>query len=188
MDVLNYLKKKTDALKDGAGKKKAELLEKAAEIKNEYDDNQRKKLEDWVYKKEIELKTLESTLKEREKKVLDRERRMDAKGFVRFIGVTAGLSLFGVFVLFFQFVESLPPGGASGFTPASELVSKKPLPADPYTPRERALYSTFNDINADDPNYDVSGYCERKVSANAGSITYEECMTVAAAKILKGQN
>lgn len=107
MDVLNYLKKKTDALKDGAGKKKAELLEKAAEIKNEYDDNQRRKLEDWVYKKEIELKTLESTLKEREKKVLDRERRMDAKGFVRFIGVTAGLSLFGVFVLFFQWVESL---------------------------------------------------------------------------------
>ena len=45
-------------LKD-AGKRTEEFADRAAQLKTEYDETKRKKLEAWIYRKEAELKKLE---------------------------------------------------------------------------------------------------------------------------------
>lgn len=192
MDALKFIKEKANVLKEGAGKKTDELIEKAAELRKEYDENQRRKLEDWVYKKEEELKNLEQSLKEREKIIASKELKLKAKFFIRFIGVIAVLSVLGVVVLLYTIVKDMPHGNPpSHFTPASELVDDKGLSStststSPSTPRERDAYSTFNDIDADNPNFDVGGYCLEK--EKHGNITFEECLGIATARIIKGKN
>ena len=47
--------------------KKAEIVEKAKQLKNEHDARQRKNKEDWLFRKEIDLKESEEKLNEREK-------------------------------------------------------------------------------------------------------------------------
>ena len=61
--MIDDWKGKAAGYLEDVGKKKDELIEKAATLKMEHDENQRKKIEDWVYKKEAELKELEQTLK-----------------------------------------------------------------------------------------------------------------------------
>jgi hypothetical protein len=66
MSIIDDWKGKAASYLEDASKKKDEFVEKAALLKKEYDENQRKKMEDWVYRKEAELKDLEKTLKKRE--------------------------------------------------------------------------------------------------------------------------
>lgn len=188
MDTLKFIREKAGAIKEGAGKKTDELMEKAAELKKDYDESQRKKLESWVYKKEEELKSLERSLKEREKIIAAKELKLQGKFFIRFMGGVASLSLLGFLVLAY-YVKDMPPRvDSSTVTQASKIVSNSAPTAltAPFTPREKSIYSTFDDIDADNPNFDVGGYCLKK--EKQGNITFEECLTVAAAKIWKNKH
>ncbi len=99
MSMIDDWKGKAAGYLEDVGKKKDELIEKAATLKMEHDENQRKKIEDWVYKKEAELKELEQTLRKREELIRQKELKLKQKFFVRFIGVVAGFSVIGFFAL-----------------------------------------------------------------------------------------
>lgn len=183
MSMIDDLKGKAADYLENAGKKKDELVEKAADLKNKYDENQRKKLEDWVYKKEAELKELEKALKQREESIKKQERKLNQRFFVRFVGVAAGLSVIGFFSLA-SFMGTLDNGKYFA-TPQDDIsITKSPTPkkSEPYTPREAAAYSTYDDIDAKNPKFDVGKYCLEK--EKRGGITFEECLGVAAAKIM----
>jgi hypothetical protein len=167
---------------EDASKKKSELVEKAAHLKKEYEDSQRRKLEDWVFNKEVELKNLEKSLKKREKLLKEKELKLKNKLFVRFIGIMAGLSVIGFFT-FASFKATNITGGyaSTSQTNNSDFKSPPPQKSEPYTQRESAVYSTYNDMDITNPNFDVGGYCLKKEKQS--NITFEECLGVAAAKI-----
>ena len=183
MSLIDDFKGKAAVYLENTGKKKDELVEKAADLKNKYDENQRKKMEDWVYKKEAELKELEKALKQREELIRKQERKLSQKFFVRFVGVAAGLSVIGFFAIA-SFMGTLDNGKHSK-TPQDDFsIEKSPSPktSETYTPREAAAYSTYDDIDAKNPKFDVGKYCLQK--EKRGGITFEECLGVAAAKIM----
>ncbi len=183
MSMIDDLKEKAAGYLENAGKKKDELVEKAADLKNKYDENQRKKMEDWIYKKEAELKELEKELMQREALIRNKERKLNQKFFVRFIGVAAGLSVIGFFAL--ASLMGTLDNWKHSETPQDDIsIKKSPTPkvSEPNTPREAAAYGTYDDIDAKNPKFDVGNYCLEK--EKAGGITFEECLGVAAAKIM----
>lgn len=187
MSMIDDLKGKAAGYLENAGKRKDELVEKAADLKNKYDENQRKKMEDWVYKKEAELKELEEELKQREVLIKEKERKLNQKFFVRFVGVAAGLSVIGFFA-FASFMGTFETVKYSE-TPQHDISSTKsdtPEISEPYNPREASVYSTYDDIDANNPKFDVGKYCLEK--EKRGDITFEECFVVAAAKIMEKQH
>ncbi len=182
MNIIDILKEKSISYFEDVGKKKEELVEKVSLIKMEYDENQRKKMEDWVYKKEAELKHLEKILKKREEQIKLQELKLKSLFFIRFIGVTTGLSIFGIFALLTSYstTEKMDYSVAdhSGNTEAN---LPSPNPSESYTHRESSVYGTYNGINTSNPNFDIGNYCldvEKR-----GGITFEECLGVAAAKL-----
>ncbi|MFI3119138.1 MAG: hypothetical protein QX203_04090 [Methylococcaceae bacterium] len=186
MSIIDNWKGKAAGYLEDVGKKKDELIEKAATLKMEHDENQRRKMEDWVYKKEAELKELEKTLMKREEIIRQNELKLNQKFFVRFIGVAAGLSVIGFFALA-AFTATTETGKHSLTTQAGNIETILPPPksSDPYTPKESAVYSTYGDIDATNPKFDVGNYCLEK--EKKGGITFEECLGVAAAKIMSRQ-
>ncbi|NOT66995.1 MAG: hypothetical protein HOP04_01485 [Methylophilaceae bacterium] len=143
-------------------------------------------MEDWVYKKEAELKELEETLKKREDIIRQNELKLKQKFFVRFIGVAAGLSVIGFFALA-AFTATTETGKHSLTTQAenTEAILPPTNSSEPYTPRESAVYSTYGDIDETNPKFDVGNYCLEK--EKKGGITFEECLAVAASKIMSRQ-
>lgn len=127
-----------------------DLKEKAAELKREYDDSQRKKLENWVYKKEAELKEFEKELKQREELIRKKERKLNQKFFVRFIGVTAGLSAIGFFALA-SFMATTENGKYSVASQAWNTVktASTPSTSEPYTRRESAAVEKALSVPSD---------------------------------------
>jgi hypothetical protein len=104
MSILDHIKNKAKKAASNAGweninQKKEEIIYKAKQLKNEHDSRQRQKKEDWVYKKEIELKDFEKKLNEREKIIKQKERKLSQKFFVRFVLLAGGFSMIGLFVL-----------------------------------------------------------------------------------------
>lgn len=180
--MIDDLKGKAAGYLEDVGKKKYELVEKAALLKKEHDENQRRKMENWVYKKEAELKEFEETLKKREELIRQKELKLQQKFFVRFIGVAAGLSIIGFFAL--ASLATTETGKYSFTTQAGNTETKllPPESSEPYTPRESAVYGTYGDIDATNPNFDVGNYCLEKEKKRG--ITFEECLGVAAAKIM----
>ncbi|PHS23624.1 MAG: hypothetical protein COA83_09350 [Methylophaga sp.] len=183
MSIIDDLKEKAVGYAEDVGKKKDVVVKKAAHLKKEYDENQRERMEHWVYKKEAELKELEKTLKKREKAIKQKELKLKQKFFLRFVLVAAGLSIIGLFSLASitsrtnnQEHVSIPLSSNSG---TRELTSKT---TEPYTSKESVVYSTYGDIDADNPKFDVGKYCLDKEKIS--NITFEECLAVAAAKIM----
>ncbi|WP_310387417.1 hypothetical protein [Roseateles sp.] len=196
MSMINDLKGKAAGYLDEVGKKKDEIIEKAASLKREHDENQQRKMESWVYKKEAELKELEKALKKREELIRKNELKLKQKFFVRFIGVAAGLSAIGFFALA-AITSTTETEKHSLITPTgmTEAISPTPTPtptpsplpsppqsSEPYTPRESTAYGAYGDIDATNPKFDVGKYCLEK--EKKGGITFEECLGVAAAKIM----
>jgi hypothetical protein len=79
--------------------KKEAIVEKAKQLKDEHNIRQRKKKDDWLFKKEIELKKIEEKLNEREKIIRQKEAKLSQKFFLRFIILAGCFSLIGIFVL-----------------------------------------------------------------------------------------
>ncbi len=73
MSLLDDLKEKASRYVEQAEQKKDELVEKATVIREKHEEEKRRKTEDWVYRKEAELKALQKTLKEREALIKKRE-------------------------------------------------------------------------------------------------------------------
>jgi len=51
------------------------------------------------------------------------------------------------------------------------------------TGREKDTYNTYNDIDTNNPNFDIGNYCLEK--EKRGNLTFEECLGVATLKIFK---
>lgn len=186
MSRIDGWKGKAASYIESAGKKKEEFVDKAARLKAERDEKQRKKMEDWVYKKEVELKELEKSLKEREKLIKKKELKLKNKFITRFIGITAGLSVIG-FLIFASFKMENSAGRYNSSSYTDEIANQSSAPdnSEPYSSRESAVHSTYSDIDASNPNFDVGGYClEKEKNSN---ITFEECLGVASAKIMSSQ-
>lgn len=183
MSMIYELKEKAAGYLNDFSKKKDELVEKAALLKNEHEESQRKKREDWVYKKELELKEFEKELEKREKLIRQNELKLKKKFVVRFIGVAAGLSAIG-FLALASFIITTENGNDFIATQAGNDATKSPASntSEPYTRRESAVYSTYDDLDATNPNFDVGNYCLEK--EKKGGISFEECLSVAAAKIM----
>jgi len=141
MSIIDDWKGKAASYLEDVEKKKDELIEKAATIRREYDESQRRKTEDWIYKKEAELKELEKTLKKREEIIRQNELKLKKKFFARFIGVTAGLSVIGFFALA-AFTATTETGKHSLTTQAvnTETILPPPKSSEPYSPKESAVY------------------------------------------------
>ena len=52
-----------------------------------------------------------------------------------------------------------------------------------YSPKEHAAYESYNYVDEKNANFDVGSYCLAK--EKQGAISFEECLAVAAAKIMK---
>jgi hypothetical protein len=191
MEIFDELKKKAkDAANkidwDDLNKKKDAAIEGAKQIKDDYEAWQRQKKEDWLYKKESELKELEDTLKQREMIIRQKEIKLSQKFFLRFVLFAGGFSLIGIFVL----SATIPPLNTNKQEATAYVVESKNktessslgISSSDYTPREKAVYGTYNDLNTTDPNFDVGGYCLEK--ERRGGISFEECLSVAAAKLM----
>lgn len=183
MSMIDELKGKAAGYLNDLSKMKDELAEKAALLKNENEESQRRKREDWVYKKELELNEFARELEKREKLIRQNELKLKKKFFVRFIGVAAGLSAIG-FLALASFIVTTENGNYSIATQAGNDAPKLPASNtfEPYTLRESAVYSTYDDLDATNPNFDVGNYCLEK--EKKGGISFEECLGVAAAKIM----
>lgn len=186
MSMIDDFKNRAAGYLESAERKKGELVDKAVLLKKEYDDNQRKKMEEWIYKKEAELKALEDKLKKREAIIIKNELRLKSKFVVRFIGVAAGLSAIGFFATA-AFITTTDTGIYSLSTQAKNTEKKLSIPrsSDPYTHRESAVYGAYGDIDVKNPNFDVGNYCLEK--EKRGGITFEECLGVAAARIMSSK-
>lgn len=161
--MIDDLKERASGYIENAGKRKDELVERAADLKNKYDENQRKKMEDWVYKKEAELIEFEKVLNQREELIRNKERKLNQKFFVRFIGVATGLSVIGFFSLA-SFVGMLDKDKRSE-TPRGDIsTTKSPTPErfEFYTTKEAEVYNAYNDIDEKNPKFDVGNYCLEK--------------------------
>ncbi len=173
-DYLNEIKKKKD-----------KLIDKAAILKSEHEETQRKKKEDWLCKKELELKEIEKELNKREELIRQKEKKLTRKFFIRFIGAAACLSAIGFFVISSLMVAT-KNGEHSTKKQTSDINDFVQIPAtDAYksnSRRESGVYSTYEDIDTTNPNFDVGNYCLEK--EKNGGISFEECLSVAAAKII----
>lgn len=183
MSMIDELKGKAASYLNDFSKKKDELVEKAALLKDEHEESQRRKREDWVHKKELELKEFEKELEKREKLIRQNELKLKKKFVVRFIVVAAGLSAIG-FLALASFIVTTENGNDSISMQAGNDATKVPASntSEPYTRRESAVYSTYDDVDATNPNFDVGNYCLEK--EKKGGISFEECLGVAAAKIM----
>jgi hypothetical protein len=182
MSMIDDWKEKANSYIEDVGKKKDELIEKAATLKAEHDENQRRKMESWVYKKEAELQELEKALKKREEILEQNERKLKQKFFIRFVGTAAGLSIIGFFAL--AVLATTRTGGNSFTSQSNNIKATSPSPnlSEPYTPKVSPAYSTYSDIDITNPKFDVGKYClEKEKNSN---ITFEECLSAAAAKIM----
>lgn len=55
--------------------------------------------------------------------------------------------------------------------------------AHPLTDREKDVYETYNDVDTNNPNFDIGNYCLDK--EKRGNLTFEECLGVAISKFFK---
>ena len=131
MDVFDKLKQKAKGAAekidwDEFNKKKDSAIEGVKHLKDDYEAGQRQKKEDWVYKKEEELKEIEKELDRRnksikkedwlskkeselksfenklslrDKTITKKEIKLSQKFFFRFIMLAGGFSMIGIFVL-----------------------------------------------------------------------------------------
>jgi len=103
---------------ENINRKKDEVVEKAKQLKSEHDAQQRQKKEDWIYKKEIELKELEDKLSQRERLIRQKEVKLSKNILLRFIQLAGGFSaialfVFVLFVLLSSNESSLPKDNLS---------------------------------------------------------------------------
>jgi hypothetical protein len=104
MSMLDELRGKAAHYAEQAERQKDKLVERAAEIKREYEEGQRKKTEDWVYKKEVELKELQQALRKREALIRKKEKKLTDQAVFRYLGF--GFLLLVIVTLAFE--EHLP--------------------------------------------------------------------------------
>jgi len=181
MSLVEDLKKHALDTIDALDKKKNEALRKASELKEEYDRNQRQKKGDSLYQKEKELKELEISLKQKEDEILkksgllhNKEKELNRRKYTPKIAFFSGIILCGL-IYYFPEIKNTIINAQSSF----DSQEKK----QPMAERETDVYSTFNDIDANDPNFDIGNYCLDK--EKRGNITFEECLGVAASKLIK---
>lgn len=177
MNMINFFKTKIGGYLDSAGKKKDDIVEKVVIYKNQYDEIQRHKKEDSLHIREAQIVELEKRLKEREEIIRKKEIKLQGKLFVRFIGIAAGISVIVFFVTASFLVVAIDNFSTQSAHNQNELTETKP-----YTPRESAARNTIRDIDLENPSFNVGKYCLNK--EKEGSITFEECMGLAAAKAI----
>ena len=111
---------------------------------------------------------------------------LKGKFFLRFVVVAAGLSVIGFFALAsFMATTRIEEHALIPQARNTETKVIAPKTSEPYSRKESAVYSTYDDIDATNPNFDVGKYCLEK--EKRGSITFEECLGVAATKIMSKQ-
>ena len=151
---------------DDLNQKKDAVIDGAIKIKDDYELQQRKKKEDWLYKKEIELKAREEIIEQKEIK-------LSRQLFFRTVQFFGSISLIGFASLFIYFEVQEKPVEPSMSTYLTNITKNK------YPPRVRSAYEKSNNIYEMPPNFDIGLYCKEKQS----DINFEECLAVTAAKI-----
>ena len=178
-------------LKD-ASKKTEEFADKAAQLKTEYDEKKRKKLEDWIYRKEAELKKLEKDLIGREKILKEKEKKFSKRRINRFLGfiaLTTVIVFFGIASYKFSLIDhdqsvAKPLTENTQYLSGIEIETPPIKDSKPYksqekllTGKEKAIYDMTQDLKSMGPGFDVGNYCLAK--ERSGYVTFEECLGVA---------
>ncbi|MCC4284835.1 hypothetical protein LL273_13980 [Marinobacter salarius] len=178
-------------LKD-AGKRTEEFADRAAQLKTEYDETKRKKLEAWIYRKEAELKKLEKDLISRDKILREKERKFSKININRrlgFIALTTVIVFFGIASYKFSLIDHDQPvakplsentqyqSGTEIETPPRKESKPYKSQEKPLTSREKAIYDMVQDLKSMSPGFDVGNYCLAK--ERSGHVTFDECLGVA---------
>lgn len=102
MIILDYIKNKIKNVVsnvdwENINQKKEDIINKAKHLKDDHDYRLRQKKEDWLYKKEIDLKNFETRLNEREKIIKQKEIKLSKKFFLRFVLFAGAFSMIGLY-------------------------------------------------------------------------------------------
>ena len=86
-----------------------------------------------------------------------------------------------VIVIAFKVITPIAYKAITQEETASNTVSKSSIPQDnSLTDREQDVYDTYNDVDTNNPNFDIGNYCLDK--EKRGNLTFEECLGVAISK------